>query len=98
MARDHNYYTYIVSDNKRATIYIGVTNNLERRIWQHRNPQSASFTQAYHCGVLLYFEQFPDILAAISREKQLKGWTRRKKDELIKTTNPRMLDLAEGWF
>jgi putative endonuclease len=95
---DHNYYVYIVSDNTRSTLYIGVTNDLERRIYEHRNPDKASFTQQYHCVHLVYYEQFPDVHAALAREKQLKGWTRKKKDALIATMNPHLEDLAANWY
>ncbi len=94
---DHNYFVYIVSDNTRSALYIGVTDNLERRLFEHRNPEKASFTEQYHCVHLVYYERFPDILAAIAREKQLKGWRRAKKDALIKAMNPRFIDLSEDW-
>ena len=76
---DHDYFVYLLSDNDRSTLYIGMTNNLQTRLWQHRNPERPSFTQRYHCIILVHYEHFPDVLAAIAREKQLKGWTRAKK-------------------
>ena len=94
---DHNYYVYIISDNTRSTLYIGVTNNLESRRCQHRNPDKAGFTQQYHCVHLVYYEQFPDIFAALERERQLKGWRRAKKVALIATMNPHFKDLSEDW-
>jgi putative endonuclease len=94
---DHDYFVYILTDKGRSTLSIGVTNDLTTRLWQHRNPEIASFTQRYHCIVLVYYEQFPDVLAAIAREKQLKGWRRSKKIALIEAENPRWEDLSADW-
>ena len=94
---DHGFYVYILTDNHRATLYIGVTNDLASRLWQHRNPDRASFTQRYHCTHLLYVEHYDDANAAIAREKQLKGWKRAKKVALIESQNPRWDDLSEQW-
>jgi putative endonuclease len=89
-----DYFVYILTDKSRSTLYIGLTNDLAKRLWQHRNPESASFSQRYHCILLVYFEQTPDVHAAIAREKQLKGWRRQKKIVLIEAQNPRWEDLA----
>jgi len=94
---DHDYFVYILTDKGRATLYIGVTNNLPKRLWEHRNPETASFSQRYHCVVLLYYEHFGDVLDAIAREKQLKGWRRAKKIALIEKLNPRWEDLSADW-
>ena len=94
---DHGYYVYILTDNHRSTLYIGVTNDVVSRLWQHRNPERPSFTQRYHCTHLLYVEQFDEVNAAIAREKQLKGWRRAKKVALIESQNPRWDDLSEQW-
>ncbi|MEP6669554.1 MAG: GIY-YIG nuclease family protein [Chthoniobacter sp.] len=94
---DHDYFVYILTDKSRATLYIGVTNNLPKRLWEHRNPETASFSQRYHCIVLLYYEHFGDVLDAIAREKQLKGWRRTKKIALIEKLNPRWEDLSADW-
>ena len=91
---DHNYYVYILTDKSRSTLYIGVTNDLAKRLWQHRNPEKASFSQQYHCILLMYYENYGDIHAAIAREKQLKGWRREKKVALIERDNPRWEDLS----
>jgi putative endonuclease len=91
---EHNYLVYILTDKDRSTLYIGVTNDLTSRLWQHRNPEKASFTQRYHCILLVYFEHYPDANAAIAREKQLKGWRRSKKVALIEKGNPRWEDLS----
>jgi len=94
---DHDYFVYILTDKGRSTLYIGVTNDLATRLWQHRNPEQASFTQRYHCALLLYVERYGDVNAAIAREKQLKGRTRAKKIALIEKQNPRWEDLSEQW-
>ena len=93
-----DYYVYILTNKNRSTLYIGVTNNLERRIVQHCNGDFEGFTKRYSLNVLVYFEIAPDPLAAIAREKQLKGWRREKKVALIERTNPRWHDLAAPWF
>ncbi len=78
-------------------MYVGVTSNLESRVLEHRNGESA-FTAKYNCFDLLYYEEFADVRNAISREKQLKKWKREWKEALIKKENPEMKDLAADWF
>ena len=90
---DHDYFVYILTDKGRSTLYIGVTNDLVTRLWQHRNPEKASFSQRYHCIHLVYVEHYGDINAAIAREKQLKGWMRIRKNELVRAANPEWNDL-----
>ena len=87
------YYTYILSSHNNSTLYIGVTNDLERRVSDHRSGLIPGFTQKYHCHKLVYFEEYSDINQAIEREKQLKHWSRVKKDGLIDTANPERNDL-----
>jgi len=94
---DHDYCVYILTDKGRSTLYIGLTNDLATRLWQHRNPDHASFTQRYHCILLMPVEHFREVNAAIAREKQLKGWTRAKKIVLIERSNPRWEDLSADW-
>ena len=91
------YYVYIMS-NKRGTLYTGVTNDLEQRIYQHKNKLIEGFTKRYNITQLVYFESSDDVTAAIAREKQIKGLLRSKKIELIKTLNPQWKDLSVGWF
>lgn len=91
------YYVYILTNPSR-TLYVGVTNDLERRVYQHRHKLVEGFTRRYNITRLVYFEDTTDILAAIAREKQLKGWTRAKKLSLIKGVNPQWRDLSEEWF
>lgn len=93
-----DYYVYILTNKTRSTLYIGVTNDLERRISEHRLQEVKGFTAQYNLRHLLYYENYPDPGAAIAREKQLKGWRREKKVGLIEKTNPRWMDLSEDWF
>ena len=86
-----------MSSYNNVAIYIGVTNDLERRVAEHKSGIIPGFTQKYNCKKLVYFESFSDIEQAIAREKQLKGWVRRKKDALIDTINPDRNDLADEW-
>ena len=89
------YFVYILASRKNHTIYIGVTNNLERRLYEHRNMKGSRFTSKYHVTKLVYFEQTTDIQSAISREKQWKGWSRAKKNELIQSVNPDWMELFD---
>ncbi len=84
--------------NKSGTLYIGVTNDLKKRVFQHKQKQVEGFTKKFNINSLLYFESFSDIYSAIAREKTLKGWLRKKKIELVKTTNPTFADISEGWY
>ena len=79
-------------------LYVGVTNDLHKRVFQHKSKLIPGFTQKYNLYKLVYFEQFGDIRAAIAREKQIKGWLRAKKVALIIAENPQWNDLAESWF
>jgi putative endonuclease len=91
------YYVYILS-NKSGLLYTGVTNDLERRVYQHKNTLIEGFTKKYNINQLLYFESCSDVNSAITREKQIKGMLRSKKMELIKAVNQEYRDLSEGWF
>lgn len=84
--------------NCSRTLYTGVTNNIERRVWEHRNKLIKGFTKKYNITFLVYYETTPDIKTALSREKQIKGWRREKKIKLIEEMNPRWNDLSERWF
>ncbi len=88
------YYIYILSNPGRTVLYIGMTNNLERRIGEHKSHSIPGFTAKYNCVELLYFEETDNPMTAIEREKQLKGWTRVKKLNLIAQLNPRLQDLS----
>ena len=94
-----HYYVYIMSNASR-TLYVGMTSDLGRRVYQHKNDLVPGFTSEYHVKWLVYFEETSDVRAAISREKQIKGWRRSRKVELVRTMNPEWKDLAEepGFF
>ena len=98
MRHPHSYYVYIVSNKYRSTFYIGITDDLLRRIDEHRRDASDGFTRRYHIKYLMYFEETNDVTVAIAREKQLKNWHRPWKLNLIRSMNPRMVDLAADWF
>jgi len=91
-----NYYVYILT-NKSKTLYIGVTNDLNRRLFEHKNKIIEGFTKKYNIGKLVYYETFTDPNEAIKREKQIKGWLGIKKINLIETLNPEWKDLSEEW-
>ena len=91
------YYVYIMT-NKSKTLYTGVTNNLERRVYEHKHKLIPGFTKRYNMTSLAYYESTSDVREAIAREKQIKGWLRSKKITLIQAMNPRWRDLAEGWY
>jgi len=91
------YYIYIMT-NKSKTLYIGVTDNLERRVYEHKNKLIEGFTKKYNITKLVYYEMTNDVLSAIEREKQIKGWLRRKKIALIEAVNPKWADLSEEGF
>lgn len=92
--RKHLYTVYIMASYS-GTLYIGVTNNIARRVWEHKMKLIDGFTKKYGCTRLVYYEEFQYIDKAIAREKQLKKWTRKKKEYLIKTLNPEWKDLLE---
>jgi len=91
------FYVYIMS-NRSKTLYTGVTNNLERRVCEHKEKMVPGFTAKYNITKLVYYEETPDINVAIAREKQIKGWLRIKKIRLIEEQNPDWQDLAQDWF
>ena len=91
------YFVYILSNWDDSVLYIGVTSNLPRRLYEHRNGLVDGFTKKYNVHKLIYFEQTNDAYSAISREKQLKKWRRSKKNELISKMNPDWIDLSKTW-
>ena len=90
----NNYYVYIMT-NFSKTLYTGVTNNLEKRAYEHKNKLVEGFTKKYNITKLVFFEETNDVNAAIVREKEIKGWLRKKKIALIESTNPTWKDLSE---
>ncbi len=91
------YYVYILTNRKQGVPYTGVTNDLERRIYEHKNKLISGFASKYNLTKLVYFEETTDVNAAITREKQIKGWLRKKKVALIESKNPEWKDLTEEW-
>ena len=87
------YYTYILTNKYNEVLYIGVTNDLARRVAEHRSGTIPGFTQKYNCHKLVYFEEYSEVEMAIAREKQLKKWSRPKKETLIATMNKEWEDL-----
>ncbi len=90
------YFVYIMASASRV-LYIGVTNSLARRVFEHQQKLIPGFSAKYNVVGLVYFESFDDIRDAIAREKQLKGWRREKKVDLIESMNPQWRDLSENW-
>ena len=90
-------YVYIVASKYQGSLYIGVTNDIERRLYEHRSECIEGFTSRYHIHRLVYYEAYADIKDAIRREKQLKGWRRDKKISLFETSNPEWKDLSKNW-
>ena len=91
-------YVYMLSNKHRTVLYIGVSSNLEQRLYQHRNKMVDGFSNKYNCTDLIWWQQSESIASAIAREKQLKGWTRKKKEALIRRMNPELKDLAPELF
>lgn len=85
-----SYYVYIITNKYRTTFYIGMTNDLNRRIWEHSDFVGSSFTKKYNLKDLIYYEEFNDVSQAIAREKQLKNWKREWKINLVKNKNPNL--------
>ena len=92
-----NYYVYILTNKRNTVFYIGVTDDLKRRLYEHKNELIEGFTKKYQLKKLVYFEEYQNINEAIKREKQLKNWHRGWKINLIKNKNPTFKDLSENW-
>ena len=97
MIKTHTYYVYIMT-NRSGTLYTGMTNNLERRVQEHKQKKVPGFTEKYNIDRLIYFEETDDVKAAIAREKQIKGLLRSRKIELIEAENPKWRDLSLDWY
>ena len=91
------YYVYIMT-NRSRTLYVGVTNDLERRVYEHKSESIEGFTKRYKINRLVFFDETSNIEGAISREKEIKKWRRSKKIDLIEATNPGWKDLSDGWY
>ena len=94
----HQYYVYILASKKSGTLYIGITNDLETRVLQHKQKINEGFTSKYDVMLLVYFESFQYINDAIKREKQLKKWNRQWKINLIEEENKEWKDLSGDWY
>jgi putative endonuclease len=97
-AESKNYYVYLLSNWNNKVLYIGVTNDLERRIHEHKQKLIPGFTQKYNVSKLVYYEQTSDVISAISREKELKKWRREKKNALVNGVNQEWKDLSLDWL
>jgi len=93
---DRQYFIYILASKRNGTLYIGVTNNLLRRVWEHKNGTIGGFTKKYKVNMLVYYEQGSYVIGALDREKQLKKWERKWKLDLIEKMNPEWKDLYYG--
>ncbi|HVW99871.1 MAG TPA: GIY-YIG nuclease family protein [Candidatus Babeliaceae bacterium] len=96
--KQHNYCVYIITNKNNRVLYIGVTSDLQGRIWQHKNKVYKGFAARYGCNKLVYYEEFQWIHDAIAREKQLKAGSRQKKIDLIEGINLSWEDLSERWY
>jgi len=92
---EKNYYIYIMTNKWNNVLYTGITNDLKRRVFEHKNKIIKGFTERYNINKLVYYEIYDDVYNAIQREKQIKSWSRKKKIELIKSLNPEFKDLYE---
>jgi putative endonuclease len=90
------YYVYIMTSTRNTVLYTGVTNNLPRRVWQHRHGHTGEFTTRYRCSKLVFYEVYRDSYNAITREKQIKAGSRYSKIELVERMNPEWRDLCDG--
>ena len=93
-----SYYIYILVNKDNNVMYIGITNNLHRRLREHRNEETEGFTKKYHLHKLVYFEKFSSPQAAIKREKEIKGWTRKRKNDRVTQYNPKWEDQSESFI
>jgi putative endonuclease len=94
---EKSYFVYIMTNTSR-TLYTGVTNDLQRRVYEHKHKLVPGFTSRYNITELVYFEETKDVHAAIEREKEIKGWRRAKKSQLIASANPKWTDLSAKWY
>ena len=97
MGQERKYYVYILTNWNNKVLYIGVTSNLPKRLDEHKNKVVNGFTEKYNVHKLVYFQETNDVLAAITREKEIKKWRRQKKDFLVSIMNPDWKDLSDSW-
>ena len=89
------YYIYMITNKNNNVLYTGITNDLERRLYEHKNGLIKGFTSKYNVNKLVYFDHTTDVISAITREKEIKGWKREKKNKLVESINPEWKDLSE---
>ncbi|MGO8823593.1 MAG: GIY-YIG nuclease family protein [Desulfomonilaceae bacterium] len=94
---ERKYYVYILTNWNNRVLYIGVTSDLTKRLNEHKNKVVNGFTEKYNVSKLVYFQETTDVLAAITREKEIKKWRRQKKDYLVSSMNPDWKDLSDTW-
>ena len=97
MADEKLYYVYLLTNWNNKVIYVGITNDLRRRLFEHKSKLVKGFTEKYNIYKLIYYESTSDVESAIGREKEIKKWRREKKNKLVETTNPEWKDLSIGW-
>ena len=97
MSAGNTYYVYLLTNWNDKVIYIGVTSNLKKRIYEHKNKLVKGFTEKYNLNKLIYFEESQDVISAITREKEIKKWRREKKNALVNRINPNWKDLSLEW-
>jgi putative endonuclease len=98
MSKEYLFYVYILSNKSRTVLYVGFTNNIVRRIMEHRTGLGSVFSAKYNLGYLIYYEKFGSVHQAIFREKEIKKWSRKKKYDLIENNNPKFKDLSVEIF
>ena len=98
MSNAKDYFVYMMTNRSRVVLYTGITSKLEGRVWEHKNHVVQGFTSKYNVDRLVYYEQFSDPISAITREKEIKGWRREKKNALVEKLNPKWDDLTESLF
>ena len=96
MPDQQRYYVYLLTNWNNKVMYVGVTNDLERRLYEHKNKLIKGFTEKYNVNKLVYVEETGDVLSALAREKEIKKWRREKKNNLVVGSNPNWKDLSEG--
>jgi putative endonuclease len=92
------YFVYMMTNRSRVVLYTGVTNSIERRLWYHGNTSGESFTKRYNIDRVVYYESYQHIRAAIARENEIKGWRREKKNDVVRSSNPKWEDLSVRMF
>ena len=95
---DKSYYVYLLTNWNNKVMYVGVTNDLERRIYEHKEKVVKGFSEKYNITKLVYFEQTPEVIEALTREKEIKKWRREKKNKLVVITNPSWCELSEDFL